>query len=179
MTDRELLELAAKAAGYNMAKVLDGYPMYMEGYGIWNPLADDGDAMRLMVRLRLEPRFIDNSHRNGAEPSRVTLHNYGDPLAATRRAIVRAAAEIGRGIAQHAARTDLPEDNYYKSMAEVEEIGRAAAEIGKADEITRKIIRQGLLTGFSERAGLVIIALVALGATAVGLLVARCIGAFL
>lgn len=56
--------------------------------------------------LRFEPRFIDNSHSNGAEPSRVTLHNIAgivenigdDPLAATRRAIVRAAAEIGKGM---------------------------------------------------------------------------------
>ena len=49
----------------------------------------------------------------------------------------------------------------------------------KGEHMIRKIICQGLLTGFSERAGLVIIALVALGATAVVLLVARCIGAFL
>jgi hypothetical protein len=99
MTDRELLKLAAKAAGYNMAKVLDGYPMYMEGYGIWNPLADDGDALRLAVQLRLMPvieewsdglRVFVPSHLDGVE--RLS----GDPYAATRRAIVRAAAEIGR-----------------------------------------------------------------------------------
>ena len=107
MSDREMLELAAKAAGI-AAVWSDG-----EGLACWNdagyryfwiPLADDGDALQLMVGLRLEPRFIDNSHSNGAEPSRVTLHNFagivenidGDPLAATRRAIVRAAAEIGR-----------------------------------------------------------------------------------
>ena len=97
MSDRELLELAAKAAKYTLGSTTldDDY---------WNPLTDDGDALRLAVRLRLEPRFLDNSHSNGAEPSRVTLHNFagivenidGDPLAATRRAIVRAAAKIGR-----------------------------------------------------------------------------------
>ena len=114
MSDRELLEFAAKAAGYANAKYQDlrgwGEVRYglteaiWTGEGYWNPIADDGDALRLMVRLRLEPRFLDNSHSNGAEPSRVTLHNFagivenidGDPLAATRRAIVRAAAEIGR-----------------------------------------------------------------------------------
>ena len=119
MSDRELLEFAAKAAGIHVPTKKD-YPWaYIDESGIfrdiscagdgtrmsrWNPITDDGDAMRLMVRLRLEPRFIDNSHSNGAEPSRVTLHNVagivenidGDPLAATRRAIVRAAAEIGR-----------------------------------------------------------------------------------
>ena len=99
MSDRELLEFAAKAAGYTLGSTTldDGY---------WDPITDDGDALRLMVRLRLEPRFIDNSHSNGAEPSRVTLHNVagivenidGGPLAATRRAIVRAAAEIGRSM---------------------------------------------------------------------------------
>ena len=101
MSDRELLELAAKAAGIESGGGLFWCPATGNA---WNPLADDGDALRLAVRLRLEPRFLDNSHSNGAEPSRVTLHNVagivenidGDPLAATRRAIVRAAAEIGR-----------------------------------------------------------------------------------
>jgi len=113
MSDRELLELAAKAAGYVIrdstrwkntvvcqVTLDDGSTNYVQ----WNPITDDGDALRLAVKLRLEPRFIDNGHSNGVEPSRVTLHNFagivenidGDPLAATRRAIVRAAAEIGR-----------------------------------------------------------------------------------
>ena len=122
MTDRELLEFAAKAAGYKKYYThylgRDSFVTYDDEYYSevkerrvvgektldWNPLTDDGDALRLMVRLRLEPRFIDNSHSNGAEPSRVTLHNFAgivenigdDPYAATRRAIVRAAAEIGR-----------------------------------------------------------------------------------
>ena len=57
-TDRELLELAAKAAGYEYAKhggyiVVDGIP------GNWNPLTDDGDALRLAVKLRLS---IDHNH---------------------------------------------------------------------------------------------------------------------
>jgi hypothetical protein len=81
MTDRELLELADP----------DG--------GIWNPLKDDGDALRLAVQLGLLVNIdsgevvevcvaypqIDVSERFGA-----------DKYAATRRAITRAAAEIGR-----------------------------------------------------------------------------------
>ena len=129
MSDKEMLELAAKAAGLRVGFEPDGkhrgrhdlywsivhHQLVWHGKStgseyprpiFWNPIADDGDAMRLMVRLRLEPRFLDNSHSNGAEPSRVTLHNVagivenidGDPLAATRRAIVRAAAEIGRNM---------------------------------------------------------------------------------
>ena len=102
MTDRDMLELAAKAAGIEIEMTVGGLPWLASGKRPWNPLTDDGDALRLMVRLRLEPRFIDNSHSNGAEPSRVTLHNVAgiveniddDPLAATRRAITRAAAEI-------------------------------------------------------------------------------------
>ena len=44
MTDQELLDLSAKAAGYKYAKnggyiVVDGIP------GNWNPLSDDGDAL--------------------------------------------------------------------------------------------------------------------------------------
>jgi hypothetical protein len=102
MTDRELLKLAAKAAGYNMAKVLDGYPMYMEGYGIWNPLTDDGDALRLAVRLRSYGVII--SFVSVAQVEVLALRcdspyeefESTDPFAAARRAIVRAAAEIGR-----------------------------------------------------------------------------------
>lgn len=112
MSDRELLELAAKAAGIELRwyshMMRNGVPIWPEvahiGDEVWNPLTDDGDAFTLMVALRLEPRFIDNSHSGGAEPSRVTLHLVPgivenikvDVLAATRRAIVRAAAEIGR-----------------------------------------------------------------------------------
>jgi hypothetical protein len=106
MTDRELLELAAKAAGLRLDQLsgrvvrreADGQPVY------WNPLADDADALRLAVKLRLELRFLDMDHTIG--PPRVTFHNVAglveligtDPYAATRRAIVRAAAEIGRNM---------------------------------------------------------------------------------
>ena len=114
MNDRELLEYAAKAAGMNvswdhyepdLAAIAEG--MFLNGERspdnskYWNPLTDDGDALRLAVKLA-----IDFKIRNGAtwwdflvskgavywgyEP-----HN-NDPLAATRRAITRAAAEIGR-----------------------------------------------------------------------------------
>lgn len=108
MTDRELLELAAKAARLEVFRYGNelGYRDYHGGIVVWNPLHRDGDALRLAVRLRLEPRFIDNSHSNGVEPSRVALHNFagivenidGDPSAAFRRVIVRAAAEIGKGM---------------------------------------------------------------------------------
>jgi len=106
MTDRELLEAAAKAAGIPHKWIpMLGRMMHIIDAGkceLWNPLTDDGDAFRLMVKLRLEPRFLDLDHPAG--PPRVTFHNVAglvelagnDLLGATRRAIVRAAAEIGR-----------------------------------------------------------------------------------
>ena len=103
MTDRELLELAAKAAGYSMAKVSDGYPMYMEGYGVWNPITDDGDALRLAVTLKIPMQFPDWTDMTRTWASKDCLDAFDephgtDPLAATRRAITRAAAEIGRSM---------------------------------------------------------------------------------
>jgi hypothetical protein len=99
MTDRELLELAAKAAGYELEPTTEGYPLYISMFGLWNPLEDDGDALRLAVKLNLRimlwghdiPVQVYNNRTHGAdEPT-------GDnPYAATRRAIVRAAAEIGK-----------------------------------------------------------------------------------
>jgi hypothetical protein len=104
-TDRELLELAAKAAGYVVLASLAGHAngtthwwkgaawgLQIEGVdGVWNPITDDGDAFRLMVKLKFNvvPEYTWSAPwDNGG-----TL---ADPYAATRRAIVRAAAEIGR-----------------------------------------------------------------------------------
>jgi hypothetical protein len=109
VTDRELLELAAKAAGYlvrgpmvisNEFQIKD-FPNVDNTWRDWNPLTDDGDALRLMIKLEMlvHPMSTTTSvladgyvDVNGLEP-----HN-GDAYAATRRAIVRAAAEIGKGI---------------------------------------------------------------------------------
>ena len=109
MTDRELIEAAAKAAG--IALEWDGppemwAPMYYDGktYHPWNPLTDDGDALRLAVKLRITPNIdtsmteaewaIPRFERGGFESE----PHLADPYAATRRAIVRAAAAmVGQG----------------------------------------------------------------------------------
>lgn len=106
MTDRELLELAAKAAGISFFVDSRGRGMQMHG-GLmpapWNPLTDDGDAMRLAVKLKID------IHQRVAEPRVAAIAAMQSPkiesvagekqrLAATRRAIVRAAAEIGRSM---------------------------------------------------------------------------------
>jgi hypothetical protein len=69
----------------------------------WNPLEDDGDAFRLAVKLGLDLRTADSSYAfagmNMAETGLGYCECLGDnPFTANRRAIVRAAAEIGRSI---------------------------------------------------------------------------------
>lgn len=104
MTDNELLELAAKAVGIDPSEELNtetGNMVLLEHR--WNPLIDDGDALRLAVRLNL---FIDlcypdktcgwvGDYKSGVCKTLEEPEN-ADPYAATRRAIVRAAADIGK-----------------------------------------------------------------------------------
>jgi len=82
MTDKELLELAAKGAGYTLTE-------------FWNPLTYNGDAFLLAVKLRMSVHIDDNlTDVDGI----VTVAHIGDPYAATRRAIVLAAAKIGESL---------------------------------------------------------------------------------
>lgn len=137
MTDRELLELAAKAAGWTGWRSKHGYwnlespegeksshchgwnaycpdtgeklqePTFADAIADtgWNPLTYDGDALRLAVKLKLtmQQNFAgvfcyDNP--DFADKSQTMIEAYedtrNDPYVATRRAIVRAAAEIGK-----------------------------------------------------------------------------------
>lgn len=104
MTDKELLELAAKAAGIKIIRITDtGMPLIHgkdengKHWDSWNPLTDDGDALRLAVKLKLRvqanKRAAIASGDHGTTSEKIISN---DPYAATRRAIVRAAAEIGR-----------------------------------------------------------------------------------
>jgi hypothetical protein len=89
--DRELLKLAAKAAGVP-ASQWDYDRLRSLGHMVtrsmlWNPLTDDGDALRLAVSLKLWTHsgmgyYLDQPR----------------PYAAVRLAIVRAAAEIGKAM---------------------------------------------------------------------------------
>ena len=126
MTDRELLEAAAKAAGMTLTwgekyklgdDIIDCTDIPYaksnqpdEADMHWNPLTDDGDALRLAVALELEVYFGDDEAGTSvhvgyaAAPDSASMVRYciqpsnADPLAATRRAITRAAAEIGRSM---------------------------------------------------------------------------------
>jgi hypothetical protein len=118
MTDQELLELAAKAAGLNVkaqsVNVDDRWIGLIVGEKhtkekkFWNPLTDDGDAFRLAVKLGF---FI---YQIKVDDQKITVVEWDfdhvgktmifdemhkdDPYAATRRAIVKAAAEIGKSM---------------------------------------------------------------------------------
>ncbi len=117
MNDREMLEYAAKAAGMNLGKwkfyeglsakfvlMLDGEPTS----NWWNPLNDDGDAFRLAVKLNLSIKYdtlSDGSIVQVAAPWHESFSDNwwnewldDDSKNATRLAITRAAAEIGRSM---------------------------------------------------------------------------------
>lgn len=102
MSDRELLELAAKAARQERSPAGD---LWSNERGmLWNPLDDDGDALRLAVKLNLDIRY--ESYDAGIAvlvggawddaPEAVHEIFERDGTRALRRAIVRAAAEIGK-----------------------------------------------------------------------------------
>lgn len=104
-TDRELLELAARAAGIGIVNCTcdhEKWPFkYIEGQGRrghWNPLIDDGDALRLAIALQMDLNINDEAcdvfHPDGC------VSEVGGLSTAhvVRRAIVRAAAEIGEGM---------------------------------------------------------------------------------
>ena len=97
MTDRELLELAAKAAGIEHLSseyYVSGPELWdIERKRWWRPLTNDGDAMRLAVQLGfvVEPGKCWHSQHGPVFGEDVLM----GVMAATRRAIVRAAAEIG------------------------------------------------------------------------------------
>ncbi len=99
MTDQELLELAAKAAGIEIQNAAFSNGPHLVGtLTRWNPLADDGDALRLAIELRLDVLMKDHYtyvlNVPGGLVQAVEKHGK-DSHAATRRAIVTAAAQIG------------------------------------------------------------------------------------
>ena len=101
MTDQELLERAAKAAGIDGFWVDAGLNVGSNATPIlWNPLTDDGDALRLAVKLHMD-FTLSGRHAAVAQAGINAIGQEccnGDPEAATRRAIVRAAAAIGEAM---------------------------------------------------------------------------------
>lgn len=96
--DRELLELAAKAAGYDTKSDGEGGLTITVRRGVcrnWDPLTDDGDALRLASDLELEVSFGQYGAiiymKGGIKIEEISE----DYRPAIRKAIVRAAAAIG------------------------------------------------------------------------------------
>jgi hypothetical protein len=99
MTDRELLELAAKAAEIEWVDGHENAGLRNRDGRVWNPLTDDGDAQRLAVKLKMTVTYVANE--TWPDVIAITGHQIteqvgSNPYAATRRAIVRAAAELER-----------------------------------------------------------------------------------
>lgn len=127
-SESELLEMAARAAGIFDAWPKPDYDIEIDDAGVycygmgkslsWNPLENDGDALRLAVKLglRIEQDWFHPAHGYHPDNGKARVFSVysleqigsfnlwfkeefsGDPEAATRRAIVRAAAEIGRNM---------------------------------------------------------------------------------
>ena len=118
MTDREMLELAAKAYTGDHCFGFDSEGNALIDpvvYSPFNPLNSDGDALRLAVKLGLcitpypiysetKRHYVIVKQRRRTDlmregnPTEVGEAYGDDPFAATRRAITRAAAEIRRGM---------------------------------------------------------------------------------
>lgn len=100
MTDRELIEAAARAIGKHLR--LDILHDTSRPWGGWNPLEDDGEALRLAVQLglwiacdnELGQSFAADDPEGGGRVALIEWHSASDSQEATRRAIVRAAAEL-------------------------------------------------------------------------------------
>lgn len=109
MTDKELLELAAKAIGMTLQY---NYLGGRDASQPWNPLTDDGDALQLVVDLGM---VIDVRYKNGGMRAHNEItywigddvtgrsiifgfHTKDESRSACRRAIVCAAAEIGKAM---------------------------------------------------------------------------------
>jgi len=110
-TDKELLELAAKAVGLNIKMYEVDQDDNFSGLVVgrrgtkekvwWNPLRSDGDALRLAVMLNLTvctgPCQASATSISGALsgffPKEDTIEQ--NAFSAVRRAIVRAAAQVG------------------------------------------------------------------------------------
>jgi len=119
-TDRELLELAAKAVGYRICHFESDTCAYVydDLLGVrfyWQPADDDGAALRLAIKLKLSiesdalieidyDKDFSGTYNYGCEVWTVSKDGSttksqqlysGDCDAATRRAIVLCAAQLG------------------------------------------------------------------------------------
>lgn len=112
MSEQQLLELAAKSVGINGTWCQ--FPGMIQRHGFdgaiydeveceyWNPLADDGDALRLAVDLSLQVKPCETGVDVCDEAGGEVWCEFTEPNSChyqmTRRAIVCAAAEMGKAM---------------------------------------------------------------------------------
>lgn len=118
MTDIELLELAAKAAGLEFSDGRSLDPIHYMARNIgstsndewdgWNPLIRDRDAFRLAVTLKINIQFSGNRYSvsNRHVFDICCLHEHADHTIDIRRSIVMAAAELAKLSAQTAGQVE-------------------------------------------------------------------------
>ena len=97
MTDKEMVELAAKAARLPECGWMGPAFVYVKNneFVDWNPLEDDGDAFRLSATMEFDLNlgqcgtivYMKRGHT-------VEEYDEADYMRAARRAIVRAAAKL-------------------------------------------------------------------------------------
>lgn len=105
MTDRDLLVLAAKAAGIRGTFGNWGWDenpaIAKDEGGLWRPLTEDADAMQLAVGLRISvyqaPSFVLAIDGSGKLSEKIETDCWARDES-TRRAIVMVAAHVGRGM---------------------------------------------------------------------------------
>lgn len=109
MNNRELLELAAKGARLYVCTDLEYLGLKVWGdelwvkedkygnYKQWNPILDDGDAFRLMIKLRIQIEYVDEMDSVmcslPGSMGATSVAAIGD--VELRYAIVQAAAQLG------------------------------------------------------------------------------------
>jgi hypothetical protein len=106
MNDRELLEAAARAVGIKLvwSSTPGLSPRLVDKFDTWNPLIEDEDAFRLAIKLDISLRqqyamvIAEYPFRDEAFNTRSAICEkvFDDACTSSRRAIVRAAAEIGK-----------------------------------------------------------------------------------
>lgn len=107
MNNRELLEMAAKSADMKCVWSDEYNTMYfpgLESMGVWNPIDSDGDAFRLLCALGMALAVqygeisVGSNYKYGIIVTERFEDYQNDKHAATRLAIVKCAAEIGRAM---------------------------------------------------------------------------------
>lgn len=116
MTDRELLECAARAAGLLERAIIyeeeDGTGFYAKigKREYWRPRQDDADALRLALDLGITIEWRERMQYAVAKWARGSLNQPLEPgcdkYAAAKLAIVRAAAAIGEKMGAPLVRAD-------------------------------------------------------------------------